>query len=71
MKKFIGGMIFGALIYPALSYCASIIETAANVVVTKLSVIMAADAAKLDADESVTHAIGFVAPDDDCDEEDE
>jgi hypothetical protein len=71
MKKFIGGLVFGALVYPVLSYCASIAETAANLVVTKLSVIMAADAAKLESDGTVAHAIGFCAPDDPEEDEEE
>ncbi|MBO5969813.1 MAG: hypothetical protein J6S14_15075 [Clostridia bacterium] len=73
MKNFIGGMVFGALIYPALTYCASIVETAVNLAVTKMSVIMAKDAAELEKEDGVvTHAIGFVAPDDlDDEEEDE
>lgn len=72
MKEFIGGVIFGALVYPALSYCASILETATNLVVTKLSVTMANDARKLD-DECgcTTHAIGFTADFEEYPEEEE
>ena len=70
MKNFIGGVLFGMLVYPAITYCASILETGANLIITKLSVVMAQDAAKLEQDEpTVTHAIGFVAPDDDYEED--
>lgn len=61
MKKFIGGMIFAALAYPMLLHCSSVIETAANVLITKLSVIMASDAKTLEEDDVCVSAIGFSA----------
>lgn len=72
MKNFIGGVVFGIFAVPVISYAVQIAETAANLVVTKLSVIMAKDAAELENDgTSVTSAIGFCAPDDNYEEDEE
>lgn len=72
MKKFIGGVIFGILVVPVISYFANIMETAANLVITKLSVVIAKDAAELEQEgTSLTSAIGFCAPDEEYEEEDE
>lgn len=75
MKNFVGGVLFGAVAIPCMSYLVSLIETATNLLVTKMSVIIAADAAKIEQDDgTVTHAIGFAASDEeyeDMEDEDE
>jgi len=72
MKQFISGVMFGILVIPVVSYTVQILETAANLVITKLSVVMAKDAAELEQDGSTTtSAIGFCAPDENDEEEEE
>lgn len=73
MKHFVGGVVFGLVICPSLSYISTLLETTANLLVTKMSVIIAADAAKIETDDGgVTHAIGFAAPDEEyMEDEDE
>lgn len=70
MKYFVGGLVFGALIYPGLCNLALVVESAANVLVTKLGVIVAKDAASLE-DTGTTHAIGFSCEDYGTEMEDE
>lgn len=72
MKKFIGGVVFGIVVSPCLTYLTSILETTANLVITKLSVIIATDAEKLEAqEEGPVHAIGFSCPDEEYEMEEE
>lgn len=71
MKKFIGGVVFGILVVPAVSYCANILETAANLVITKLSVVIARDAAEIEQEQEgavLTPAIGFCAEEESMDD---